>query len=92
EGAKAMIEALARIEAGLLTCTPQPTEGVTYASKISKEETRIDFDRTACDVHNHSRGLSPFPGAWFEVKVEGKIERARVLRSRVEQGAGVPGS
>ncbi len=91
-GAHAMVEALAQIEAGTLSCTPQATDGVTYASKISKDETRIDFDRPAADVHNHIRGLSPFPGAWFEVKIEGKVERVRVLRTRLEQGSGAPGS
>ena len=44
--------------------TPQPTEGVTYAKKIDKAETKIDFSKTAVEVRNHIHGLSPFPGAW----------------------------
>ncbi|MDX2205042.1 MAG: methionyl-tRNA formyltransferase [Hyphomicrobiaceae bacterium] len=91
EGAAAMVEALARIEAGTLACVPQPVEGVTYASKISKEETRIDFALAAAHVHNHIRGLSPVPGAWFEVTVEGRPERVRVLRAKVVAGSGEPG-
>ena len=45
--------------------TPQPDEGVTYAAKIDKNETRIDWSRPWQNVHDHCRGLSPFPGAWF---------------------------
>ena len=44
--------------------TPQPTEGVTYARKIDKAETKIDFSKSAIEVRNHIHGLSPFPGAW----------------------------
>ena len=91
KGAAAMVEALARIEAGTLACTPQAAEGVTYAAKISKQETRIDFTRPALDVHNHVRGLSPFPGAWFEAVVDGRTERIRVLRTRLAAGSGEPG-
>jgi len=60
-GAKLMLEVLKQPEdAG----TPQPTEGVTYAKKIDKAETRIDFTKPAGEVRNHIHGLSPFPGAW----------------------------
>lgn len=82
-GAALMLAALARLEAGTLTCEPQAAQGVTYASKIEKSETRIDFTRPARDVHNRIRGLSPFPGAWFEVEVGGRPERIKVLRSIV---------
>jgi len=67
-GARAMVEAMAKLEADDLPLTPQPEEGVLYAAKIDKGETRIDFSRSARDVHNHIRGLSPFPGAWFEAE------------------------
>src|SRR5690242_12637272 len=65
-GADAIARALAAAERGSLTLTPQPSEGVTYAEKISKSETRIDWTKPAPEVHNHIRGLSPWPGAWFE--------------------------
>jgi methionyl-tRNA formyltransferase len=71
-----------------LTPTPQPAEGVTYAEKISKAETRIDWAKPARDVHNHIRGLSPFPGAWFEF--EGV--RVKALRSTLGAGSGAPGT
>ncbi len=91
-GAAAMVEALAQIEKGMLACVPQPAEGVTYASKIRKDEGRIDFARPAGEVHNHIRGLSPVPGTWFEVKVDGKLERLRVLKAEVAGGSGTPGT
>ncbi len=58
-------------------------EGVLYAAKIDKGETRIDFSRDARDVHNHIRGLSPFPGAWIEVEIGRKPERVKVLGSEL---------
>lgn len=87
-GARLMPVALAAANRGSLTPTPQPAEGVTYAEKISKSETRIDWSRPARDVHNHIRGLSPFPGAWFEF--DGA--RVKVLRSTLASGAGAPGT
>ncbi|WLS04047.1 methionyl-tRNA formyltransferase [Shinella oryzae] len=88
EGGALMVEAMAKLEAGNLPLTPQAEEGVLYAAKIDKAETRIDFSKPAKDVHNHIRGLSPFPGAWFELPVAGKPERVKVLASAlVDEGA-----
>ncbi len=87
-GADAMPRALAAADRGTLTLTPQPEAGVTYAAKISKDETRIDWSKSAADVHNHIRGLSPFPGAWFEL--DGV--RVKVLRSTLASGKGAPGT
>ncbi|MEO0730690.1 MAG: methionyl-tRNA formyltransferase, partial [Pseudomonadota bacterium] len=64
-GAPLVVEAMAQLERGALKLTPQPSDGVTYAAKIEKSETQIDFQAPATAVHNHIRGLSPFPGAWF---------------------------
>jgi methionyl-tRNA formyltransferase len=91
-GAKAMAEAMVRLEMGDLPLTPQPEAGVLYASKIDKSETRIDFSRDAADVHNHIRGLAPFPGAWFELEMSGKPERVKVLGSERAEGAGTAGT
>jgi len=91
-GARAMVEAMEKLEANDLPLTPQPTEGVLYAAKIDKGETRIDFTKPARDVHNHIRGLSPFPGAWFEAEVNGKPERIKVLSSERGEGQGEPGT
>ena len=90
-GAGLMVRALAALERGSLTTTPQSAEGITYAEKISKAEARIDFSRPAFEVHNKIRGLSPFPGAWFEFELSGKTERVKVLRSRLANETGAPG-
>lgn len=91
-GATLIARALAALERGALDCTPQPEEGVTYAEKINKSETRIDWSRPAGEVHNHIRGLSPWPGAWFELDAGGKSERVKVLRSTLAEGKGAPGT
>ena len=91
-GADLMVRALAALERGSLDCRAQPEEGVTYAAKIEKAEARIDWNRAAIDVHNAIRGLSPFPGAWFELDVNGRPERIKVLRSSLADGEGTPGA
>jgi len=87
-GADAMTRALAAAERGSLALTPQPEAGVTYATKIAKSETHIDWARPWTEVHNHIRGLSPFPGAWFEL--DGV--RVKALRSTSGEGSGAPGT
>ena len=88
QGADLMLRALAAAERGSLTLTPQPDNGVTYAEKISKNETRIDWSKSWKQVHDHIRGLSPFPGAWFEI--DGV--RVKALRSTKGEGSGVAGT
>ncbi|RWD66378.1 MAG: methionyl-tRNA formyltransferase [Mesorhizobium sp.] len=90
-GASLMVEALTRLGINCLTFTQQATEGVTYARKIDKSETRVDWTRPAGEVHNHIRGLSPFPGAWCEVEIGGRVERLKLLRSTLSNGAGESG-
>jgi methionyl-tRNA formyltransferase len=90
-GASLMLHALDLLERGELTFTPQPAGGMTYAAKLTKEETRIDWSRPGAEVHNHIRGLSPFPGAWFEALLGGKPERVKALRSVIVPGKGEPG-
>ena len=90
-GARAMTEAMVKLELDELPLTPQPADGAVYAAKIDKGETRINFAKPAGDVHNHIRGLSPFPGAWFEAEIAGKLERIKVLGSELAEGQGVVG-
>ncbi|WP_108819406.1 methionyl-tRNA formyltransferase [Pseudovibrio sp. Alg231-02] len=91
-GGDLMMRALSALSRGGLGSTPQPEEGVTYAKKIQKSETRIDWSLPAEQVHNHIRGLSPFPGAWCEMDLGGKNpERVKILRSSVAEGAGAAG-
>jgi methionyl-tRNA formyltransferase len=91
-GANLMVQALGALERGTLALTPQPETGVAYASKISKDETRIDWLRPWRQVHDHIRGLSPFPGAWFELAGEGAPVRVKVLRTTKGAGGGTPGT
>jgi methionyl-tRNA formyltransferase len=81
-GAELMVQALEKLQKGELSCAPQPVEGITYASKIEKTETRIDWSQPALELHNHIRGLSPFPGSWFEIELNGRLERIKVLRCK----------
>jgi methionyl-tRNA formyltransferase len=90
-GAGLMVEALAELERGEMTLVPQAPVGLTYAKKIDKTEARIDWSLPAKDVHNHVRGLSPFPGAWSEIEAGGKTERLKLLRSTLADGNGNPG-
>ncbi|MGE3150023.1 MAG: methionyl-tRNA formyltransferase [Pseudorhodoplanes sp.] len=91
-GADLMLRAVGALERGGLTFTPQAEGGVTYAAKISKAETRIDWNRPWQAVHDHIRGLSPFPGAWFEIPHADGPVRVKVLRSTRGEGAGAPGT
>ena len=91
QGASLMVEALAQLGINCLTFTPQATAGVTYARKIDKSETRVDWTRPSGEVHNHIRGLSPFPGAWCEVEIGGRMERLKLLRSTLSDGVGESG-
>jgi methionyl-tRNA formyltransferase len=91
-GADLMGRALAALERGSLTFTPQSNDGVTYASKIDKAEARIDWSRPASEVHNLIRGMSPFPGAWFELELAGIATRIKALRSTLVAGSAAPGT
>ena len=87
-GADLMLRAIAAAERGSLALTLQPETGVTYATKISKDETRIDWTKPWNQVHDHIHGLSPFPGAWFEI---GGV-RVKALRTTKGEGKGAPGT
>jgi methionyl-tRNA formyltransferase len=88
-GADLMVRALAALERGTLQFTPQPEAGVTYAKKIDKGETRIEWEKPWKAVHDHIRGLSPFPGAWCELPSMGRV---KILRSTKGDGGGKPGA
>jgi methionyl-tRNA formyltransferase len=87
-GADLMLRALAALEKEALRLTPQSATGVTYANKIDKNETRIDWTKPWKQVHDHCRGLSPFPGAWCELTGAGRV---KVLRTTKGAGDGPPG-
>ena len=87
-GARLAVEALRGIAAGALCAEPQPEEGVTYASKIAKDEARLAWARPAAELARAVRAFNPFPGAFFELGGE----RIRVLAARAEPGSGEPGT
>jgi methionyl-tRNA formyltransferase len=87
-GADLMLRALAALEKGQLQFTPQAAIGATYANKIGNDETRIDWTKPWQAVHDHCRGLSPFPGAWCELPGVGRV---KVLRTTKGSGEGPPG-
>ena len=91
-GADLMVRALSALSRGSLSFQPQAQEGVTYAHKIEKAEARMDWTRSAAELHNHVRGLSSFPGAFFEVDFGKGPERIKVLRSKLASGQGAPGT
>ncbi len=91
-GADLMVRALAALSRGALSFTPQSADGVTYAHKIANAEARIDWDKPAGAVHNHVRGLSPFPGAFFTADLGKGAERVKVLRTQPADGDGPPGA
>jgi methionyl-tRNA formyltransferase len=86
-GADLMVRTLAALERGSLVEQPQPADGVTYAKKIAKEETHIDWTRSARDIDCLIRGLSPSPGAWSDAKGE----RMKLLNCEPAEGKGAAG-
>ncbi len=90
-GGDLMSRAMGALERGKLQLTKQNNEGVTYATKIEKAEARIDWNRPAREVLRHIHGLSPFPGAWCEMPIEGGQVRVKILRCAMADGSGAPG-
>jgi methionyl-tRNA formyltransferase len=85
-GSALMVEALERIDT--LTPEPQPEEGMTYAAKIDKAEAHIDWAKPALEVDRLIRGISPFPGAWFQLNGQ----RVKVLLSKLVDKSGPAGT
>jgi methionyl-tRNA formyltransferase len=90
-GADLMVRAMGALERGKLQLTKQSDEGVTYAAKIDKAEARIDWHKPARAVLRHIHGLSPFPGAWCEMPIEGEPVRVKILRCELANGSGAAG-
>jgi methionyl-tRNA formyltransferase len=90
-GADLMVRAMGALERGQLRLTKQSEQGVTYAAKIEKAEARIDWQQPARAVLRHIHGLSPFPGAWCELPLDGEQVRLKILRCELTNGSGQPG-
>jgi methionyl-tRNA formyltransferase len=90
-GAGLLARTLAEVALGVARETPQPQDGVIYAKKIRVKEARLRWARPAVELDRKIRGLSPFPGAWFELRTDKGPVRVKALLSRVEEGKGAPG-
>ena len=90
-GGDLMVRAMGALERGRLQLTRQSDQGVTYAAKIEKTEARIDWNKPAREVLRHIHGLSPFPGAWCEMGIEGEPARLKILRCEPADGSGAAG-
>ena len=91
-GSALLARTMAAVERGEIEAKPQPAEGETYAKKIRPKEARIRWTRPAAEVDRKIRGLSPFPGAWFELPTERGPVRVKALLSRLEDAEGAPGT
>src|SRR5258708_6790219 len=90
-GGDLMVCAIGALERGMLRLTKQSEAGATYAAKIEKAEARIDWSKPARAVLRHIHGLSPFPGAWCEIPIEGEPVRVKILRCAMADGSSAPG-
>jgi methionyl-tRNA formyltransferase len=89
-GADLMVRTLGALERGGVAPQPQPKEGIIYAKKILKSETRIWWNSSARELDQLIRGLSPTPGAWTEASKTGQ-DRIKILLAEPVSGSGVPG-
>lgn len=85
-GAALLVRTLAELDT--IVPTPQPDDGVTYAKMLEREMGRLDWALPAVELHRKVRGLSPWPGTWFDHAGQA----VKVLRARVADGAGAPGT
>lgn len=85
-GSQTILQALKAVEQNTITYRDQNETGITYAHKISKDETRIDWTQDATSVHGHIRGLSPFPGAWCMMPFGEILDRVKILGAERIEG------
>jgi methionyl-tRNA formyltransferase len=90
-GAGLLVRTLPLIERGEARETPQAQVGVTYAKKIRPKEARIDWARPAAEIDRQIRGLSPYPGAWFQLPTDKGPVRVKALLSAFEDVDGAAG-
>jgi methionyl-tRNA formyltransferase len=90
-GADLLVRTMAAVERGEAVAIPQAEEGATYAKKIRPKEARLNWAVPAVELDRKIRGLSPFPGAWFEAQTEKGPVRVKALLSAVEEARGEPG-
>jgi methionyl-tRNA formyltransferase len=87
-GGICICEALARLQTGAYTFTPQDNALATYAKKLEKSEGEIDWNRPAKAIHNQIRAMYPWPGAYFDwTGPDGKTMRLNVTPGEVSEQA-----
>jgi len=87
-GARLMLQALEQVAAGTAVAVPQPAEGATYAKKIGKDDTRVDWSLPAARIERTVRALRPSPG----LSTVMNAEPVKIWRARLESGQGAPGT
>lgn len=90
-GARLIVETLHALPQGKLVAKAQPDQGITYAHKIDKAEARLEWTQKASQLDAHIRGLTPFPGAYFEIMRDGKPTRVKVIEALPVAVKGRPG-
>ena len=90
-GAELLARTLPLIEVGRAVEMPQSEDGVTYAKKIRPKEARIDWTKPGVEIDRKIRGLSPFPGAWFQLPTDKGLVRVKALLSAFEDADGPAG-
>ena len=87
-GARLIVDAVERLDDGILTPRTQPEAGVTYAHKLTKDEGRMDWRRPAVELERQVRALNPWPGVWFDLGAE----RVKILAAELAPGDGAAGT
>lgn len=90
-GGELLLQAVIELQEGKLDFTKQDHRNITYAQKINKSETELNFNCTANEIHNKIRGLSPHPGAWFKYTDESNNFRIRIIQAEILERHGKPG-
>jgi methionyl-tRNA formyltransferase len=90
-GGNLIVKTLDQLAEGDFVATPQGNDGITYAQKITKSEGRILWSKSAEEIDRQIRGLTPWPGAWFEAEQSGKRFRIKVKKARTVEASGAPG-
>ena len=92
-GARLIVSALDGLVAGTLQAVPQPTEGVTYAHKLQREEGALDWRRPAAELERQVRAFDPWPGTYFDAPAPGgSTERIKLLGAALALASGAPGT
>lgn len=87
-GVSLLLEAIPRIESGLVTLEPQGANGITIAPKLFKADGKVDLNRPAASVSQQVRGVTPEPGAWLPFRGE-SLKLIEVRESNKELGLGL---